>query len=70
MIRVGDVTKNKACFFSRRLHMDITKIKKRWNNSFNRACDILNFYKIKFAYMPYKKPALFNVNDAFICDDP
>lgn len=70
MIRVGDLAKDKAIFFTGGLHVHVTEIEYRWDNAFDGHGDILDAGKVELAYLPDEQSFLLDVDDAVIGDDP
>lgn len=57
-------------FFRSSLDVDVPEVEHGWDESVDRGCDVLDAGKSQFADMTVKETFLFNVDDAFIGNDP
>src|SRR3989338_1440341 len=69
-IRIRHPPEYEAAFFPGGLYLDIAVIEHGRDDAGDGRRDVLDAGEVQFAYVPYEQPALFDVDDALIGDDP
>lgn len=69
-IRVGNGAEEKALLFAGALDMDIAVIEECLEEAMDLDGNILDTGEFQFAHFPREEPALFDIDDAIIGDDP
>ena len=67
---IADLAEDEMIFFRSSLDVDVPEVEHGWDESVDRGCDVLDAGKSQFTDMTVKETFLFNVNDAFVGNDP
>lgn len=70
MVGVGDLAENETLFFASGLYVNIAEVEHCGDESFDGGSDILDTSKVELAYLARKQAFLFDVDNAFIGNDP
>lgn len=68
--RITDLTEGEALFFGSGLYVDIAEVEDGRDEAIDRSSDILDAREAELAYTAREEPLLFDVDDAFVRDNP